>query len=121
MNLEEVFRMEYRISQRCLDKRSPDFHEGVRALLIDKDQKPCWMPSTLEDVSDELVDIYFQRLSPDHELQMKLKPSVGFTDNMHKNLDAGFMKNISEKMESGELKERVKATMDWENFYKQQD
>ncbi len=36
-----------------------DFYEGVRALLIDKDQKPDWQPKCLDDISYQLVDAYF--------------------------------------------------------------
>lgn len=37
-----------------------DFYEGVRALLIDKDKSPRWQPSTLNEVSAELVNRYFE-------------------------------------------------------------
>jgi len=37
-----------------------DFREGVRALLVDKDKKPQWKPSRLEDVTEEIVDSYFR-------------------------------------------------------------
>ena len=40
MSLEEVFRMEYIASLHCAAR--PDFAEGIRALLIDKDGKPRW-------------------------------------------------------------------------------
>uniref|UniRef100_A0A8C2JEI3 3-hydroxyisobutyryl-CoA hydrolase n=1 Tax=Cyprinus carpio TaxID=7962 RepID=A0A8C2JEI3_CYPCA len=45
MSLQEVLVMEYRLSQACM--RGNDFYEGVRAVLIDKDQSPKWKPSTL--------------------------------------------------------------------------
>ena len=40
----------------------PDFMEGVRAKLIDKDNTPRWQPATLEDVSQEEVALCFQPL-----------------------------------------------------------
>uniref|UniRef100_A0A8C2JH48 3-hydroxyisobutyryl-CoA hydrolase n=1 Tax=Cyprinus carpio TaxID=7962 RepID=A0A8C2JH48_CYPCA len=52
MSLQEVLVMEYRLSQACM--RGNDFYEGVRAVLIDKDQSPKWKPSTLSGVSDFL-------------------------------------------------------------------
>ncbi|XP_021256074.1 3-hydroxyisobutyryl-CoA hydrolase, mitochondrial isoform X2 [Numida meleagris] len=60
MSLQEVFTMEYRLSQACM--RGHDFYEGVRAVLIDKDQSPRWKPAVLEEVSDEFVDSCFKPL-----------------------------------------------------------
>ncbi|XP_046382891.1 3-hydroxyisobutyryl-CoA hydrolase, mitochondrial-like [Ischnura elegans] len=34
----------------------PDFKEGVRAILVDKDKRPSWNPRTLEEVSSEYVE-----------------------------------------------------------------
>jgi len=39
--------------------RSHDMREGIRAAVIDKDRKPKWSPTRLEDVSDETVEAYF--------------------------------------------------------------
>ena len=36
-----------------------DFVEGVRALLIDKDNQPAWRYATLEDVPARVVDEVF--------------------------------------------------------------
>ncbi|XP_012997971.1 3-hydroxyisobutyryl-CoA hydrolase, mitochondrial isoform X2 [Cavia porcellus] len=58
--LQEVFTMEYRLSQMCMGDH--DFHEGVRAVLIDKDQSPRWKPAHLKEVTDEVLDNYFKPL-----------------------------------------------------------
>ncbi|KFV63473.1 hypothetical protein N307_05635, partial [Dryobates pubescens] len=63
MSLQEVLRMEYRLSQACM--RGTDFYEGVRAVLIDRDQAPRWKPAALEEVSDEFVDNCFKPLGND--------------------------------------------------------
>ncbi|KAM9380392.1 3-hydroxyisobutyryl-CoA hydrolase, mitochondrial [Phaethornis superciliosus] len=60
MSLQEVFTMEYRLSQACM--QGHDFYEGVRAVLIDKDHSPRWKPAALEEVSDEFVDNCFKPL-----------------------------------------------------------
>ncbi|MFH4976195.1 hypothetical protein AB6A40_002904 [Gnathostoma spinigerum] len=60
MRFDEVFTMEYRMSQRCMDGN--DFHEGCRAVLIDKDRNPKWIPSTLEEVTEDMVNSYFAPL-----------------------------------------------------------
>ncbi|XP_077584491.1 3-hydroxyisobutyryl-CoA hydrolase, mitochondrial [Stigmatopora nigra] len=60
LSLREVLVMEYRLSQACM--RGQDFYEGVRAVLVDKDQNPKWKPSTLEDVTDQSIDECFSSL-----------------------------------------------------------
>ncbi|XP_076603043.1 3-hydroxyisobutyryl-CoA hydrolase, mitochondrial [Chaetodon auriga] len=60
LSLSEVLVMEYRLSQACM--RGCDFYEGVRAVLVDKDQNPKWNPSTLEEVSDQAVEQCFSSL-----------------------------------------------------------
>ena len=57
--LDEM-RMEYGIVVRMF--RHPDFIEGVRAVLIDKDHAPKWMPATPEGVTDAMVDRFFEPL-----------------------------------------------------------
>ncbi|CAN0585690.1 unnamed protein product [Ectocarpus sp. 12 AP-2014] len=39
-----------------------DFDEGVRALLIDKDNQPAWSPPTLEGVADSRVQELFSEI-----------------------------------------------------------
>lgn len=57
--------MEYRLATRVVVR--PDFREGVRAVLVDKDGKANWSPATLEDVDDRLLDGLFARLPTDME------------------------------------------------------
>lgn len=51
--------MEYRMVRHALQPGS-DFHEGVRALLIDKDKNPKWTPATAADVSADAVAKFFE-------------------------------------------------------------
>ncbi|XP_031507272.1 3-hydroxyisobutyryl-CoA hydrolase, mitochondrial isoform X1 [Papio anubis] len=64
--LQEVLTMEYRLSQACM--RGHDFHEGVRAVLIDKDQSPKWKPADLKEVTDEDLNNHFKSLGS-HDLK----------------------------------------------------
>ncbi len=53
-------RMEYRIAHRVITR--PDFIEGVRAVIIDKDNAPQWNPATPEAVTTALLDEIFAPL-----------------------------------------------------------
>jgi enoyl-CoA hydratase len=57
--------MEYRIGARVVQRH--DFIEGVRAVIIDKDNAPRWDPAELEGVSDAMLDEIFAPLPSDQE------------------------------------------------------
>ena len=56
--LTECLAQEFQIASHVL--AGHDFHEGVRAVLIDKDNKPDWKPSCPSDVTDADIEVYFQ-------------------------------------------------------------
>ena len=60
LSFEDCMTMEYRLSQSFMAGR--DFHEGIRALLIDKDKSPRWQHASIEAVSDAEVEAYFAPL-----------------------------------------------------------
>ena len=60
MTFEEDLLMEYRLSQGCM--RGHDFYEGVRSVLVDKDQEPKWKPDSLEKVSNKIIKSHFMAL-----------------------------------------------------------
>jgi len=57
LSLEECFAQELHMAKACC--RGHDFIEGVRALLIDKDQKPNWHPKKRSQVTCEMVLKHF--------------------------------------------------------------
>ena len=67
-SLKECLEMEFKMVVRCCIY--PDFYEGVRALLVDKDNAPKWNPAALGEVTDQLVDKYFEDLPADLQLQL---------------------------------------------------
>ena len=56
----DEMRAEYALASRVV--RTHDFREGVRALLIDKDNAPAWDPPAPEGVTDEMLDQLFAPL-----------------------------------------------------------
>ena len=56
-SLREVFQSELQLGTNIV--RHPEFAEGVRALLIDKDRKPAWSYASSRDVPGELLDRFF--------------------------------------------------------------
>lgn len=57
LDFDGCMQQEYRLASRF--GQSHDFREGIRAVIIDKDQNPQWKPANLEGVSDADVSHYF--------------------------------------------------------------
>jgi len=66
LDFAECMRTEFRIVSRVV--RGHDFYEGIRAVIIDKDQAPRWQPSTLAAVSAAEVERHFAPLASELEL-----------------------------------------------------
>jgi enoyl-CoA hydratase len=61
----DEMRSEYRIASRVSSRH--DFQEGVRAVVIDKDNKPAWNPATLDAVTNATLDEIFAPLPAGEE------------------------------------------------------
>lgn len=56
-SVRDCLKTDFRIAQRIM--RKGDYFEGVRALIIDKDNKPRWNPACVEDInSSEINDCF---------------------------------------------------------------
>ncbi len=60
LDFNDAIQTEFRITSRFLEGK--DFFEGVRAVLIDKDQTPRWNPAKLSGVTTAMVKKYFAPL-----------------------------------------------------------
>jgi enoyl-CoA hydratase len=65
LHFVDEMRMEYGIMVRLI--HHPDFKEGVRALLIDKDNQPNWHPTNPAVIGDADVAKFFEPLPPEEQ------------------------------------------------------
>jgi len=68
MSLKDCLAMEYRLVRRCCE--DSDFYEGVRAVLVDRDNQPKWSPAILDQVGLDKIERYFSNLSSEEELKL---------------------------------------------------
>ncbi|HLV77705.1 MAG TPA: enoyl-CoA hydratase/isomerase family protein [Marinobacter sp.] len=71
MSLKDVFRMELAMALECT--RRPDLAEGIRALLVDKDNTPQWSFRTVAEVPEAVVSRHFQPVWDDTSDPMQLE------------------------------------------------
>ena len=57
LSFDDCMRMEWRMVNQVI--KGHDFYEGVRAVVIDKDQKPRWQPATLAEVDEKFIEQHF--------------------------------------------------------------
>jgi enoyl-CoA hydratase len=63
LDIDEALRTEFRIVSRIASGH--DFYEGVRAVIIDKDNRPRWKPAAIESVESAAIESYFAPLLED--------------------------------------------------------
>jgi enoyl-CoA hydratase/carnithine racemase len=57
-SISESFYQEWFVAAQST--RMGDFQEGVRALLVDKDNNPKWNPKSIQDLSDAHIEAHFK-------------------------------------------------------------
>lgn len=70
ISLEDTLDRDYRIACAFLD--TPDFAEGIRAAVVDKDRRPRWSPSEHDAVTAAGTDRFFASRAED---ELGLSPS----------------------------------------------
>jgi len=89
LSLLESLQMEMGIATAYCSGASPDFRTGISAVLIDKTQgRPTWTPDSIDQVTPEIVDRFFNKsstyvssspqLTPPPELRNKNKDPMRF-------------------------------------------
>ena len=69
LSLADCLIMEFRIVSRVA--RGRDFYEGVRAILVDKDNAPRWNPASLADLDPAQIAAHFAPLDVDLSLPIE--------------------------------------------------
>ena len=57
LNLKQALDAEFALTRTTM--AHPDFAEGVRAVVVDKDRNPAWRPARIEDVDPAQIDALF--------------------------------------------------------------
>ena len=60
LSVDEVLQIDYRLALRCI--ATDDFAEGIRAVLIDKDNQAKWNPATIEAIDAATIAGFFAPL-----------------------------------------------------------
>ena len=63
LSFDACMQTEFRIVSRII--HGHDFYEGVRAVIVDKDNAPRWRPATLDEVDRAEVERHFAPLERD--------------------------------------------------------
>ena len=63
LDFDEALKMENRLSLACL--QGHDLYEGIRAVVVEKDQKPKWQPADLDSIEPAQIEQAFASLGAD--------------------------------------------------------
>ena len=64
LSVAACLRMERDMVRHCF--KHGEVLEGIRALVVDKDNAPQWSPASLSDIDIELVESFFAQVWPDY-------------------------------------------------------
>lgn len=66
LDLGACLKLEYRVVNRVI--AGHDYYEGVRAVLVDRDNAPKWQPAHIEDVDPAVITAHFDPVTDELEL-----------------------------------------------------
>src|SRR5262249_2505944 len=66
LDFDECMRTEFRVVSRVA--RGHDFYEGIRSVIVDKDQTPQWRPASLGEVGEPDVEAHFAPVADELDL-----------------------------------------------------
>ncbi|MBA2653659.1 MAG: enoyl-CoA hydratase/isomerase family protein [Gammaproteobacteria bacterium] len=69
MDFDDCMKLEYRVAQRFL--MHPDFYEGIRSAIIDKEHIPAWKPDNLEELTPDIINEFFAPLKQELSFEKK--------------------------------------------------
>lgn len=64
LTVAECLRMERTMVRHCF--KHGEVLEGIRALVVDKDNAPQWSPSSLDDIDSSLIESFFEQVWPEY-------------------------------------------------------
>ncbi|KAI5305146.1 hypothetical protein KEM56_005174 [Ascosphaera pollenicola] len=104
-SITTAFQREQKLSAKFMEH--PDFVNGVCALLVDKTGAPTWQPATLDQVTDQDVDKFFE-IPEGEKLMPVLRPGVDYDEYPHKRFALPSEEDIKKfVMDTGYPKEDV--------------
>lgn len=113
-NIAETFQRELDIATHFM--HHPDFIEGVTARLINRTkERPNWSPNTLEDVTDEQVNAFFQQVGGQRLELLETGERGTFAEYSHKQLALPTEEEILDVSEGRSTEEIVR------HFLKERD
>ena len=59
MSLRDAMQMEFKLCYSYMHDLENDFYEGIRAVVIDKDNKPTWRHNKVQQITEKEIDEYF--------------------------------------------------------------
>jgi enoyl-CoA hydratase/carnithine racemase len=72
LSVAECLRLERTMVRHCF--KHGEVLEGVRALVVDKDNTPNWSPASIEELNDELINSFFDPVWPHYAHPLKHLP-----------------------------------------------